>query len=159
MSWWPCFIHRWTVYLAEVWREPASLYFNIKSSSRLHSSIATAISFWHTLPCNTLQKTVPRSRASLMLSFQNTEPFQVSSTTKLHSCKELKSAGGIFLPYLSTFSRGFWDTLMGLGVCLGGHCLRCIPKSHRKFALKFHRWKVKPKTRTLGLQHWQMGSA
>lgn len=39
-------------------------------------------------------------------------PFWVSSTTKLLSFKELKSAGGIFLPYLSTFSRGFWDTLM-----------------------------------------------
>lgn len=43
-------------------------------------------------------------------------PFQVSSTTKLHSCKGLKSAGEIFLPYLSPFSRGFCDTLTGLGV-------------------------------------------
>lgn len=43
-------------------------------------------------------------------------PFQVSSTTKIRSCKGLKTAGEIFLPYLSPFSRGFCDTLTGLGV-------------------------------------------
>lgn len=89
MSWWHCFIQRWTAHLAGVWRKPASLHFKIKSSSRLHSAIATVTSFWQTLLCNTPQKAVPRSRACLMPGFQRTEPFP---SEQHHKAPQLQGA-------------------------------------------------------------------